>query len=250
MTRVVIFLGRALGIEPVLADLISRILDEEGAEHIVDLGSGGGGIMPGVLTRLRATTATAHCRLTMTDLHPNRVAVKAFNQPSVPEIRYLAEPVDAANFASLPNGLKTMVNSFHHMRPREARAILETARDNSEPILIYEMIENKFPFGLWLVALPVVLPLIAFSAIVLTPFVRPLTLRQLFFTYVIPLIPIFYAWDGHASTARVYSLEDLGELLQGLDSPHYRWEKGLARRKSGKTLGTYLRGAPVRGGDE
>ena len=40
--------------------------------------------------------------------------------------------------------------------------------------------------------------------------------RQLFFTYAVPIIPIFFAWDGQASMPRIYSLEDLDELMEGM----------------------------------
>ena len=245
MTNVIVVLGRALGVAPVLAKLVSRALEQRGIDQIVDLGSGGGGVMPDVLERVREGPATSAARLTLTDLYPNRDALEAFNDPEVAELSYLADPVDATDFSSVPPGLKTMVNCFHHMRPQMARAILESAHDNGEPILIYEMGENKLPFALWLLGLPLALPLVGFTCLVLTPFVRPLTLRQLVFTYVIPLVPIFYAWDGQASMPRIYTPEDMDELLEGLDSPTYRWEMGGAPTDKGKTLGTYLLGMPT-----
>lgn len=247
MTNLIVVLGRVLGVAPVLANLISRILKQQGIEQIVDLGSGGGGAMPEVVARVREIRDTSGARLTMTDLYPNLDAVETFNQPNASEVRYLRDPVDATDFASAPPGLKTMVNCFHHMPPPRARAILASAHDNREPILIYEMGQNSLPFAVWLIALPLALPIVALTALLLTPFVRPLTLRQLFFTYVIPLVPIFYAWDGQASMPRIYTLEDLDELLQGLDSPAYRWEKGPAPTEKGKTLGTFLMGVPVEG---
>lgn len=245
MTNVIVVFSRALGVTPVLANLVSRTLKQQGIEQIVDLGSGGGGVMPGVLARVRATPATSGAQLTMTDLYPNLDAIDTFNQPGTPEVRYLRDPVDATDFSSSPQGLKTMVNCFHHMRPPMARGILKSAHDTGEPILIYEMGGSKIPFALWLLGLPLALPLVALTALLLTPFVRPVTFRQLFFTYIIPLVPIFYAWDGQASMPRLYSLADMDELLEGLDSPTYRWEKGPAPTEKGKTLGLYLLGVPV-----
>lgn len=45
---------------------------------------------------------------------------------------------------------------------------------------------------------------------------------------------------------RLYTLKDMDELLEGLDSPDYRWGKGQAKTESGRRLGTYLFGLPVR----
>ena len=98
--------------------------------------------------------------------------------------------------------------------------------------------------SMWLVLLPIALPIIATMVLFLTPSVRPLTIRQLLFTYVVPLIPIFYAWDGLASNPRIYTVDDLDELIAGIDSEGYRWERGEAEKPGGGKLGLYLLGLP------
>ncbi|MEM6675924.1 MAG: hypothetical protein AAF726_23955, partial [Planctomycetota bacterium] len=111
---------------------------------------------------------------------------------------------------------------------------------------IYELTDNKVPFPLWCLGLVIGLPLVALSALVLTPLVRPLRARQLLFTYLIPIIPLFYAWDGQASMPRIYGLDDLDDLLSRLDDTgDYAWEKGVAKTDEGKSAGIYLLGTPV-----
>ncbi len=78
----------------------------------------------------------------------------------------------------------------------------------------------------------------------MTPFVKPLTWRQIVFTYLIPIIPICYAWDGQASLPRMYSLKDLDHLLEGLGSENYIWLKDQLKKRNGKKQGTYLVGLP------
>ena len=56
------------------------------------------------------------------------------------------EEVDANRLELAPKGLKTMIASFHHMPPASARAILHSASENSQPILIYEIAKKKIPF--------------------------------------------------------------------------------------------------------
>ena len=75
--------------------------------------------------------------------------------------------------------------------------------------------------------------------------VRPLTLTQLVFTYLIPIVPLCFAWDGQASMPRLYTLEDMDELLDGLDAPDYVWEKNRIEGKKKWQAGTYLLGLPV-----
>ncbi len=201
--------------------------------------------MPEVVEELGGQDGLGDVRLTMTDRYPNPDVVERFASAGRDYVRYWSEPVDATDLASAPPGLKTMVNCFHHMRPRQARSILRSARENREPLLIYEMGENKLPFWVWCVSLPVGLPLVGLMALAMTPLVRPLTFRQLFFTYVIPVVPVCYAWDGQASMPRIYSEGDLDELLADLHGDGYRWEKGPATLPSGRAVGTYLLGLPT-----
>jgi hypothetical protein len=226
MTNLIVVFARKMGVIPVLGSLASRALKQSGLGRIVDLGSGSGGSMPEVIDSVRRDPETSHIELVMTDKFPNRQAIERFNDPARPYLHYARESVDATDLAAAPAGLKTMVNCFHHMRPPQARAILESAQRSRQPILIYELADNAVPFGVWLAFLPLGLALVFVMALFLTLSVRPLTLRQVVFTFVIPLVPLFYAWDGQASLPRIYTLADLDELLAPLSSPDYRWEKG------------------------
>ncbi len=245
MTNLIVVLQKLMGIADVLADLIEGVLRENKLEHIVDLGSGSGGAMPEVLAKLRKRKRLEDIQLLMTDLYPNATFIQKFNQDPSDQIRYSETAIDATNFAQMPKGLKTMVNSFHHMPPKVARKILTSAEENKQAILIYEMAENKIPLLVWWFLLPVSLLIVMLMALLMTPFVRPLTWRQLVFTYLIPIIPICYAWDGQASLPRMYAFQDIDELLSGLGSDEYKWEKGHAKKANGKKMGTYLLGFPV-----
>ena len=246
MTNVLVALAKAIGVIPALAALVSRVLAQHGLRRVVDLGSGGGGVMPDVLAELRKSPDHRDVRLTMTDLHPNAQAVARFEADGDDRTEYLLDSVDATDLGTAPLGLKTMVNSFHHMRPEQARKILASAQSTGQPLLVYEMGENKIPFAVWCLALPITLPLVAISSLVLTLMVRPLTVRQLVLTYLVPLVPIFYAWDGQASMPRLYTFDDLDELLAGIEATDaYTWEKGHAESPTGRKVGTYLLGVPT-----
>jgi len=245
MTNLIVVFARSFGVIPVLASLVTRAVKTGKLDRIVDLGSGGGGSMPELIEEVRKSPDTSHVELVMTDKFPNLDAMTTFNDGKRPYMRYERESVDATNLAAAPTGLKTMVNCFHHMRPPQARAILESAHRDKQPILIYEMADNKVPFALWLLFLPLGLAIVSLMSLFLTFGVRPMTGKQLLFTFVIPLVPIFYAWDGQASLPRIYTLEDMDELLAGLSSSDYVWEKGYAKTTDGKNKGIYLLGMPV-----
>ena len=201
--------------------------------------------MPDVIDAVRARPESSNVRLLMTDKFPQLTAADAFNKADRTYLRYETTPIDATDLTATPDGLKTMVNSFHHLRPAQARSVLASAQANRQPLLIYEMGENKLPFALWVALLPLSLPLVALSCWFLTPFVRPLTTQQLLFTYLIPIIPIFYAWDGQASMPRLYGKADIDELLSDIGpADGYAWQQGAATTKSGGKLGVYVLGLP------
>ncbi len=244
MTRLIVLLQKMIGTSEVIADLIAKVFQEKGFRQIVDLGSGAGGTMPEVLDILKEQYGFEDAKLIMTDLFPNKTALKRFNNTNEPSISYATEPVDATNVSTAATGLKTMMNSFHHMRPYQARKILESAQNSGQPLLVYEMGENRLPLLLWWLLLPLSLVVLIIMVFFMTPFVRPLNWQQLVFTYIIPVIPICYAWDGQASLPRMYSMNDIDKLLDGLSSDGYVWQKGHALKKNKKKLGTYILGMP------
>ncbi len=119
MTRLIIVFMRVVGGERVLQHQIALALEATGEQDVVDLGSGAGGSMPVVLEALRAKGQMQS--LTLTDLYPNPETIAHLEARNIEGLRYHPEPVDATDLATAPAGLKTMINSFHHMRPEQAR---------------------------------------------------------------------------------------------------------------------------------
>lgn len=244
MTRLIVLLHKVLGLGDVLAHLIQDTLEKSGQNQVVDLGSGAGGAMPHVMNLLAKSEKHRDTTMLLTDLYPNAKTVESIARLKNPQISYHATSVNATDLEHAPKGLKTMVNSFHHMPPQQARQILESAYKSKEPILIYEMAENKMPLLLWWLLLPISLCILIVMTFVMTPFVRPLTPAQLVFTYLIPIIPLAYAWDGQASYPRMYTYEDYDELLDGLKDASYSWTVAPAKNAKGKTQGYYIMGIP------
>jgi hypothetical protein len=238
LTRLMVVMHRLLGTNQELADLVGKGLEFSSRPSIIDLCSGSGGAMIGVAKTLKEDYQIKNLTLTLTDLFPNKELASKINQDNSGNIAYRSTSVDATNVPSDLIGLRTMVCSFHHMKPATARSILENVKDRKQLICIYEISDNSFPIFLWWI----VLPLNFIMAFLITPFVRPLTWKQVLFTYLIPIIPFFFAWDGAVSNARTYTLEDLDVLLKGLETEDYEWEKG---RITGMTKKIYILGTPI-----
>ena len=126
-------------------------------------------------------------------------------------ITYQTTSVDATKVGTELKGLRTMICSFHHMTPENAKKILQTAKASQQPICVYEISDNAPPNFVNFLTLP----LTFIVCLVVTLFVRPMTWQQVVFTYLIPILPICFAWDGAVSNVRTYTMKDMDELLEG-----------------------------------
>jgi hypothetical protein len=214
------YLAAAYGVTPLpkfWAERLSALMKPNQTTDIVDLGSGSGGPMPRVVKELGETGFAV--RVTLTDLFPESNA-GLFIQDDQNPIGYWPEPVDAANVPPSLRGIRTMFASFHHLPPQRAHEVLQDAFEQRQTICIFEG-SVRAPAA---VASMLLVPLLV---LLLTPKVRPVSWVQIVFTYLVPILPLLIFWDGVVSQLRTYSVKELKELIQGLQSPEYCWETGL-----------------------
>ena len=244
-TNLIIIFHKLMGTKEVIGQLLLDIQREYPFEQVVDLGSGSGGPMPQVMRHLNEHNSDNPISLILSDLHPNPKIIATFNKGHE-RISYHSEPINAVDMGGAPKGLKTMIASFHHMNPSIAKRILQSAEENNQAFFVYEVAQNNIPLLLWILLLPVSLTILLLMSLVMTLFIRPLTLSQVIFTYIIPLIPIVYAWDGQASLMRTYTFDDIKTLFSENDNPNYKWTMADATKPNGKKLGYYISGLPTK----
>ena len=136
MTNLINVFHRMRGTEIYVHQKLADIRKMDPFNSIVDIGSGSGGVMPGVVQALNEASPDAPVKLLLTDLHPNPSFVKRINGLNNPHLAYAEESLDATNLTDTPEGLKTMMNSFHHMPPDKARGIMQSAQYNMQPLFI------------------------------------------------------------------------------------------------------------------
>ncbi len=232
MTRYINTVHRILGSPEQIAGILADFLPKTGERHILDLCSGAGGPMPEVLNLLRDRYGFETVKLTLSDLYPNPHEAKLINSNQDTSIRYQTSPVDARTVSADIQGIRSLICSFHHMAPESAKKILSNAVSSKQPIFIYEISDNSFPKMIWWIAIPINI----LTVLAITPLVRPMSLTQIVFTYLIPVLPLFIAWDGAVSNARTYTLSDLDELISEINEGNYSWKKGLVKGKGGPKL--------------
>jgi hypothetical protein len=237
ITRLIMVMHRLVGTADKSAQLLDYVIQETGSPSILDLGSGSGGPMPDIHEKLVNEYNHRDLELVLSDLYPDPEAALQLNDNSGSPISYRTDPVNALTASEPPSTIRTMISGFHHLTLDEARQLLRKAQDDKAPLFIFEMSDNGAPCGVRWISLPINLIMCLF----ITFGVRPVTFSHLFFTYLIPIIPICFAWDGAISNMRTYTLKDMDELLAGLPELDYDWQKGVIE---GPTNQLYLMGLP------
>ncbi|HEY0978393.1 MAG TPA: hypothetical protein VGE21_13050 [Flavobacteriales bacterium] len=214
---------------PLLADALVR----SGDHTIVDLASGGGG----GLLRLNKELLQhdPRLRIILTDRFPNTDAF-AYTEAQAPNISSVSTPVDARNVPAELKGLRTQFLSLHHFRPADAARILQNAVDASSAIAVVEAQERSVPSLIGAFFSPL-------TVLFTTPFIRPFKWGRLFWTYVIPVVPLFIWWDGIVSSFRTYSVAEMEGLVAGLQHQD-RFDWRIGRVRSGPSAILYLIGVP------
>lgn len=238
MTKYVAAVHKVMDTSESIAEILAKALKATEETKIIDLCSGSGGPMPEVMKILEEKHGLDSIELSLSDLYPNHEIAQKINNDKIQNINYITSPVNALNLDETQKGLRTMLCSLHHMKPEIAKGILKNAKDAHQPICIYEISDNSIPLWLAWIAIPMGFIMTLF----ITPLVRPLTWQQIVFTYIIPILPLLIGWDGGVSNMRTYTLSDMDELLEGLHSDNYTWEKGIIKGKGGNKL--YLMGLP------
>ncbi len=216
-----------------IGPLLHGALDSSRSQSIVDLCSGGGG--PWLHLSQRLSGGAQAIRVRLTDKYPNLRAFENLSAVSEDRITFSPDSVDALNVPGELNGFRTMFTSFHHFSPKQARAILQNAVDDGQNIGVFETTKRS------LLTIALMFPW-ALMPLFFTLWIRPFSLSRLFWTYLIPVVPFVFLFDGIVSCLRTYRPEELREMVGELTAAGYLWQIGEQSGTPGEMPITYLIG--------
>lgn len=234
MTDYLAFTAERFDLYREVPPLLERCLAHASVPRIVDLGSGGGGGWSTLAARLGERVPDL--RVTLTDLHPNREALQAA-AAALPHVEAELRPVDARRVPPELTGLRTQFLSLHHLTPTDATAVLADAVRAGEPIAVFEAQERTVQNLIGMLLVPV-------FVLVLTPFIRPVTLPRLLFTYLLPLLPLLILFDGVVSVLRCHMPDELMAMARAAD-PQGRFAWKAERLKAGPARVLAFTGVPT-----
>lgn len=229
--------------EPVnlaIAQRLAAVLARTGTTQIVDLCAGAGGPVAKI-GRILAEDLGVPVHIVLTDLYPNIASFEELVARSGGRISARYASTDATDVPPELRGLRTVFTALHHFPPPLARLVLADAVRKRVPIAVFEPLERTFRM---------------FALVGLMSFVRGfthahrvgrLTAARALTTYLLPVGPAMFAWDGAVSTLRTYTAAELLELAGSVSGSEYAWEAGRfdVDGPYGPMPTTFLLGEPV-----
>lgn len=215
---------------------LNELLGRSRCREILDLCSGSGGPLLDLHPHLCAERVTLSDRFPAAERRdpPSHAAPNAV--PSAVNLEWLRDPLDARDVPTRWRACRTLFTSFHHFDPANARRILESAVAARAPIAVFEFTECTFS-RMWRLLCA---PLLVFKDIWR---MRPRRAARLFWTYLLPVLPLLYTWDAIVSHLRTYTTQELRTLTAGLHG--HEWEVGRLRPHATSCPVTYLIGLPA-----
>jgi hypothetical protein len=187
-------------------ELLSRAVQNSKSRLVVDLCSGGGGPWGDL---------DAQVPVRLTDKFPNVDAFTKLSGVTGKRVSFETRSIDASAVSIDLRGFRTLFSSYHHFKPEQARAILRDAVAQGQGIAVFEF-TRRDPRA---IAQMLLSPPCALAGV---PFLRPFRWMRLFWTYIVPLVPLLLTLDGIVSCLRTYSLQELREMTR--DFPSYDWQ--------------------------
>ena len=204
------------------ARILSSVLGRRVSDYVyIDFASGSGGPTPYFekhLNQQLRDEGKEEVKFVLSDISPNLQAWSAAAKKSE-NLSYIEQSVDATAAPSAKAMLKDVPGAsgkkimrlfslaFHHFDDDMAADVLQNTIKTSDGFCIFEL-QSRHLSSFLLVSL--LWPL----AMVCTPFYFPHLPGHLFFTYLVPLVPFVWVFDGYISCLRTRQPEEILALAR------------------------------------
>jgi hypothetical protein len=219
-----------------MVPILAAALQRAGARQVLVLCSGAAG--PWLWLQPLLAEREVSVSVCLTDKYPNVEASRSLKRLKHQSITYHPQSVDATSVSAELSGFRTIFSAFHHFPPEQARAVLADAVRKRQGIAVVEGTQNSILALLLMLLVPLMV-------LLMTPFIRPFRWSRLFWTYLIPVMPLIVLFDGLVSCLRTYNVEELRDLVASLDANDYLWDIGTAKVAASPIPITFLIGVPA-----
>ncbi len=143
-------------------------------------------------------------KLILSDKYPHNFTI------NTNRIEYLNESIDVLELNFKKENCYTMYNAFHHFNSREQVEIAKHVIDNESELIIAEILE------------PTILNYIkiffatTLGILLLSPFIKPFSLKRLFFSYLLPINILTICYDGLVSVSKSKTVGEYQDIFSTL----------------------------------
>ena len=228
-----------LGMYHNMAEPFAQLIERVGAESVLDLCSGSSEPVVDLLQRAaQSQPQSTPPKVLLSDLFPNIPHFERLKSKHGDRIDYCADPVNAMGVPQdkqLPR-VRTVFSALHHFRPNQVHNILANAAQDADAIAVFEGTGRTWANMFATCAIPV-------TAAVVTAFLlRPWSWKNVFWSLVVPVIPLTALVDGLVSNLRTYTEAELQAMVDQIDAPDFAWEVGSVPIPHTRLRATYLFG--------
>lgn len=182
-------------------------------QPLTDLCSGSGEPAIHIFNNTRCFT-----HLFLSDKYPASQVIKSG------EDSYAMARKDVLEMEFIPGSCYSMFNAFHHFSDEEKLKIVRKLHHSGSTAFVVEILEPD------VICLLKVLFTTTIGCLLLTPIIRPFSLRRLFFTYLLPVNILTITYDGFVSVLKSRTTRHYRELFadQGDGIEVIRLKNGLS----------------------
>jgi hypothetical protein len=215
-----------------MCQVLAPAVRESGATSILELAAGSAQASVQLVNELERRGVVVS--YVVSDKYPDLEAFRSASKTTQGRVTYIEHPVDALHVPGDLQGLRLLVESFHHFRPEQAQCILQGAYERGVPIAVFETTDRRLLRTLSVGPLCVLLMLTLLTKI----------LREHSWRGALWFLPatFAFAWDGFVSCLRSYTLRELASMTRAL-SDGYHWSMGFLPSPIPGLHTTYLTGA-------
>ncbi|MDD2404475.1 MAG: hypothetical protein PHV75_06735 [Victivallaceae bacterium] len=190
---------------------IMAMLDERKESRMIDICAGGGLYSWRMLQQLQSFSGRPELCLTLSDLYPNKNWLK-IRELAGSSLKFAEAPVDARDAFARFKGLHLMFAALHHFSPQEIVALIDAAAEHNQALACFDYFQRDMKMEFLLVfCAPILLLCTSFL-------IYPFSWKRLFFTYIVPLLPLMLMVDTFISRNRSYIVSELEDIIRNTDS--------------------------------
>ncbi len=179
----------------------------------------GAGTAP-IVKLLARDCRTNGIKLIACDLKPQVEVYEALEKQYPEKVIAIYAPIDFSKSHKWESStLLLIVDSFHHIPPKNRLATLASLTRSAERVMIFESLHNN-PLSILLAAFGA---LFAWVLVPILCFNKPGNMRRILWCWLLPVAPLMFGWDSIVSCKRMWNdqqwYEALGKILDGSRIP-------------------------------